>query len=53
MSMPPKYGPIFEYGVFDKNGLIGVKEDAPDEVKELYKEFAEIQKEAAEDGRKL
>lgn len=53
MSMSPKYEPIFEYGIFDEDGLVGVKEDAPDEVKELYKEFAEIQKEAAEDGRKL
>ena len=44
---------FLEYGIFDDSGLIGIQEDAPEEIKKAYADFIKAKKEAAEEGIKL
>lgn len=44
---------FLDYGIFDDSGLIGIQEDAPEEIKKAYAEFIKARKQAAEEGIKL
>ena len=45
---------ILEYGIFDEDGnIIGIKENAPLEIKESYEEFKIVYNEALKNGAKL
>lgn len=43
----------YEYAVYDENGIIGVREDSPEDVKTAYNEYVKEQKEAEKTGIKL
>lgn len=44
---------FLDYGVFDDSGLIGIRDDAPEEMKKAYAEFMKAKEEAAKEGIKL
>lgn len=44
---------FLDYGIFDDSGLIGIQEDAPEEIKKAYFEFIKAKEEAAKEGIKL
>ena len=43
----------FEYAVFDEDGVCGIKEDAPDEIKKEYDEYLKEQETFKRDGIKV
>ncbi len=43
----------WEYALFDDDGLIGIKPEAPDEMKKAYDEYVREQEEAKAKGSKL
>jgi hypothetical protein len=44
---------FLEYGIFDDSGLVGIREDAPEDAKKAYAAFMKAKEEAAKDGAKL
>ena len=41
------------FAVFDKNGLTGIKDDAPDDMKKAFTEYLRQEEEARKGGVKL
>jgi hypothetical protein len=44
---------FLDYGIFDDSGLIGIENDAPEEIKKAYADFMKAKEEAAKEGVKL
>lgn len=54
IERPKNFEMIFEYGLFNEIGdLIGLREDAPEEVKEAWQKLKAIYDEAEARGEKL
>lgn len=48
------YANFFEYGVFSETGfLVGIREDAPEDIKKEYAAYVKAKAEADKEGIKL
>jgi hypothetical protein len=43
----------FKYAIYDEDGVCGVRNDAPDDVKKAYAAYVQEQEKAGKDGIKL
>ena len=50
MLEPQKW---FEYAIFDEDGVCGIKDNAPDEIKKEYEQYLELQEKTKKEGIRL